>query len=73
MTNINRIIENFNDPMIFCFPGDWEGWAGLDYSAASAEGVQMVGTAHRVHTEWQRPLSSVHSIMTEKLAHPLSL
>ncbi len=24
--------------------------------------------AHRVHTEWQRPLSGVHSIMMEKLA-----
>jgi hypothetical protein len=24
--------------------------------------------AHRVHTEWQWPLSGVHSIMTEKLA-----
>ncbi len=23
---------------------------------------------HRVHTEWQRPLSGVHSIMMEKLA-----
>ncbi len=28
---------------------------------------------HRVHTEWQRPLSGVHSIMMEKLAYPLSL
>jgi hypothetical protein len=25
-------------------------------------------SGHRVHTEWQRPLSSVHSIMIEKLA-----
>ncbi len=25
---------------------------------------------HRVHTEWQRPLSGVHSIMMEKLAQP---
>ncbi len=24
------------------------------------------GAEHRVHTEWQRPLSSVHSIMMEK-------
>ncbi len=25
---------------------------------------------HRVHTEWQRPLSGVHSIMMGKLAQP---
>jgi hypothetical protein len=25
---------------------------------------------HRVHIEWQRPLSGVHSIMMEKLAQP---
>jgi hypothetical protein len=25
---------------------------------------------HRVHTEWQLPLSGVHSIMMEKLAQP---
>ncbi len=28
------------------------------------------GSAHRVHTEWQWPLSGVHSIMMEKLAQP---
>ncbi len=31
---------------------------------AEGEGV----CPHRVHTEWQRPLSGVHSIMIEKLA-----
>ncbi len=28
------------------------------------------GPGHRVHTEWQWPLSGVHSIMMEKLVHP---
>jgi hypothetical protein len=28
----------------------------------------LCGLDHRVHTEWQRPLSGVHSIMIEKLA-----
>jgi hypothetical protein len=28
----------------------------------------MDGPHHRVHTEWQRPLSGVHSIMMEKFA-----
>jgi hypothetical protein len=27
-------------------------------------------TPHRVHTEWQWPLSGVHSTMMEKLAQP---
>ncbi len=33
----------------------------------------LIGWDHRVHTEKQRPLSGVHSIMMEKLTHPLSL
>ncbi len=28
------------------------------------------GENHRVHTEWQLPLSGLHSIMAEKLAQP---
>ncbi len=28
------------------------------------------GSDHRVHTEWQLPLSGVHSIMMVKSAHP---
>jgi len=28
-----------------------------------------MGYSHRVHTEWQQPLSGVHSILMEKLAH----
>jgi hypothetical protein len=30
----------------------------------------MHSANHRVHTEWQLPLSGVHSIMMEKLAQP---
>ncbi len=33
-------------------------------------GVEMGRGAHRVHTEWHRPLSGVHSIMMEKSAPP---
>jgi hypothetical protein len=33
-------------------------------------GTWTVFSAHRVHTEWQRPLSGVHSIMMEKLSQP---
>jgi hypothetical protein len=31
-------------------------------------GVKNQEADHRVHTEWQRPLSDVHSIIMEKLA-----
>jgi hypothetical protein len=34
---------------------------------SSTEYVQW-STSHRVHTEWQMPLSGVHSIMIQKLA-----
>jgi hypothetical protein len=30
--------------------------------------IFLYGLSHRVHTEWQRALSGVHSIMMEKLA-----
>jgi hypothetical protein len=35
------------------------------------QGIRAVwGQTHRVHTEWQWPLSGVYSIMMEKSAHP---
>ncbi len=32
--------------------------------------AEFTGHTHRVHTEWQLPLSGVHSNMMEKLAQP---
>jgi hypothetical protein len=38
-------------------------------TAACIISTVLDGPHHRIHTEWQRPLSGVHSIMMEKLAH----
>jgi hypothetical protein len=34
----------------------------------SSSKIFLYDLSHRVHTEWQRPLSRVHSVMMEKLA-----
>jgi hypothetical protein len=48
--------------------GSWEGGGGWQVNIYVHVGWEKVGGGHRVHTEWQLPISGVHSIMMEKSA-----
>ncbi len=56
---------------VYSTDGNWrEVWGGVKL-VCMCESIHYRVTVrlhHRVHTEWQRPLSGVHCIMMEKLA-----
>ncbi len=57
-------------------------WRPTTVKPIPCQHASSMSSSHRIHTNWQRPLSGVHSVMMEKLsqpgeggvhAHPLSL